>query len=208
MHGRHEAVGNDDYLTRRDLHPRTGDCAAFSGRTSSNDISPRSDYHDDVLTPFQHGLPTESQHMPSEADVELEGVTADGGLALNVGFDSTNISSSTPHPEQRHAAEAQVSLRPSVFWSSSYLYCYFYSYLCCKSLSPYALTISMTDDRVLLMARWLPPNHTKQLSRLTLTDHTSINQHSVLCHLWPLCSCVLAHVAMCSHSLPWGCHCR
>ena len=89
MQQSHGTAGDADYFSSRDLHPRTWDCAAFTGRASGSDVSPRSDFHDDVLTrdsPIHDG--SGEQVSPTSADVELEGVTADGGLAVNVGFDS------------------------------------------------------------------------------------------------------------------------
>ena len=102
MQASSEASGNDDYFSRRNLHPRTGDFAGFSGRTSSSDVSPRSDFHEDVLSGFDRHQSRESQDMPTEADVELEGVTADGGLALNVGFDSARDSAGRAEQRQSH----------------------------------------------------------------------------------------------------------
>lgn len=105
-------VGNDEYFSRRDLHPRTGDWAAFTGRTSPSDVSPRSDYHDDVMNTFRPHPSTESQDVPTEADVELEGVTADGGLALNVGFDSrrqANAEAAQHHPHAEKVATVAAS---------------------------------------------------------------------------------------------------
>ena len=109
MQASNEASGNDDYFSRRDLHPRTGDFAAFTGRTSSSDVSPRSDFHEDVLSGFNRHQSSESQDMPTEADVELEGVTADGGLALNVGFDSARDSAGRAEQHQSHVRGLSVT---------------------------------------------------------------------------------------------------
>lgn len=76
-----------DCYSQRKMHPRTGDVGAFNGRTAGHVISPRSAYHDDLLRP-SHSLHTQEEvDEPSEAGVELEGCTQDGGLALNVEFD-------------------------------------------------------------------------------------------------------------------------
>lgn len=90
-------MGSAGYFSQRNLHPRTGDCAAFTGRTSGSDVSPRSEFHNDLLTPDRtlHDA-SEGQGSPTNADVELEGVTADGGLALNVGFDGSDHSELLP----------------------------------------------------------------------------------------------------------------
>lgn len=86
-----------DYYSTRNLHPRTGDCAAFTGRASGSDVSPRSDFHDDLLTPSKPvAEPSQAHEVPTNADVELEGVTADGGFAVNVGFDNINQSDLSP----------------------------------------------------------------------------------------------------------------
>jgi hypothetical protein len=87
------SAGSVDYYSTRNLHPRTGDCAAFTGRASGSDVSPRSNYHDDLLTPSK---PLQAHDVPTNADVELEGVTADGGFALNVGFDNIDQSDLSP----------------------------------------------------------------------------------------------------------------
>ncbi|KAL0052666.1 hypothetical protein WJX82_005636 [Trebouxia sp. C0006] len=103
------SAGSVDYYSTRNLHPRTGDCAAFTGRASGSDVSPRSDFHDDLLTPTSKPLLESSQAYegPTNADVELEGVTADGGFALNVGFD--NIDQSDSSPDVQSSLEGQVS---------------------------------------------------------------------------------------------------
>jgi len=91
------SAGSVDYYSTRNLHPRTGDCAAFTGRASGSDVSPRSDFHDDLLTPSKPLLePSQAHVVPTNADVELEGVTADGGFALNVGFDNIEHSDLSP----------------------------------------------------------------------------------------------------------------
>ena len=82
-----------DYYSQRKLHPRTGDVGAFSGRTTGHDVSARSSYHDDHLHSLDSHHTDDGDDQPSEAGVELEGFTSDGGLALNVGFDQ-NLSSS------------------------------------------------------------------------------------------------------------------
>lgn len=78
-----------DYFSQRNLHPRTGDCAAFTGRTSQLSISPRSEFHEDLWATGSsvHECP-DNEPVPANADVELEGVTHDGGMALNVEFPS------------------------------------------------------------------------------------------------------------------------
>ncbi|KAA6419998.1 MAG: UDP-Glycosyltransferase superfamily isoform 1 [Trebouxia sp. A1-2] len=97
-----------DYYSTRNLHPRTGDCAAFTGRASGSDVSPRSDFHDDLLTPSKPvAEPSQAHEVPTNADVELEGVTADGGFAVNVGFD--NINQSDLSPDEQGNLEGQVS---------------------------------------------------------------------------------------------------
>ena len=76
-----------EYYSQRNLHPRTGDYAAFSGRGSQQSISPRSDFHEDAWA--SHSSINDSwshDSVPANADVELEGVTPDGGMALNVQF--------------------------------------------------------------------------------------------------------------------------
>ncbi len=91
------SAGSVDYYSTRNLHPRTGDCAAFTGRASGSDVSPRSDFHDDLLTPSKPLIePSQAHDGPTNADVELEGVTADGGFALNVGFDNIDQSDLSP----------------------------------------------------------------------------------------------------------------
>ena len=91
------STGSVDYYSQRNLHPRTADCAAFTGRASGSDVSPRSYFHDDLLTPSKPLLePSQAHEVPTNADVELEGVTADGGLALNVGFDNIDQSDLSP----------------------------------------------------------------------------------------------------------------
>lgn len=93
-----DSAGSVDYYFTRNLHPRTGDCAAFTGRASESDVSPREgDYHNDLLTPSKPLLePSQAHEVPTNADVELEGVTADGGFALNVGFDNIDQSDLSP----------------------------------------------------------------------------------------------------------------
>ena len=78
-----------DYYSQRNLHPRTGDYNAFAGRISQHSISPRSECHEDLwATGSSFHEPHENEPIPENADVELEGVTPDGGMALNVGFAS------------------------------------------------------------------------------------------------------------------------
>lgn len=81
--------GTADYYSQRNLHPRTGDHNAFTGRTSQQSISPRSEFHEDLwATDSSFHEPLDHEPVPGNADVELEGVTADGGMALNVEFAS------------------------------------------------------------------------------------------------------------------------
>ena len=81
--------GTADYYSQRKLHPRTGDHNAFTGRTSQQSISPRSEFPEDLwATDSSFHEPLDQDPVPGNADVELEGVTADGGMALNVEFAS------------------------------------------------------------------------------------------------------------------------
>ena len=103
-----------EYYTQRELNPRTGDVAAFTGRTSGADISPRSDYHENLLTP--RTLPGQldaQQDLQAEAGFELEGYTNDGGLALNVGFDQTEPPQSSPRQIHRDQPVPQPQSPPS-----------------------------------------------------------------------------------------------
>lgn len=78
-----------EYFSQRNLHSRTGDYAAFTGRTSQQSISPRSELHEDLwATGSSFQEPPDNEPVPANADVELEGVTPDGGMALNVEFPS------------------------------------------------------------------------------------------------------------------------
>ena len=77
--------GTAEYFSQRNLHPRTGDIAAFSGRLSHQSISPRAAFHTDVWTTgSSFHDPVDDEPVPASGDVELEGVTPDGGFALNV----------------------------------------------------------------------------------------------------------------------------
>lgn len=92
--------GAAEYFSQRNLHPRTGDCAAFSGRNSQQSMSPHSDFHEDAWATGSSFLDTmEDEPAPENADVQLEGVTSDGGMALNVEF---------PHSEEGHFAHSTV----------------------------------------------------------------------------------------------------
>lgn len=78
-----------EYLSQRNLHPRTGDYAAFTGRTSQQSASPHSELHEELWATGSSFLdPLDDEPVPANADVELEGVTPDGGMALNVQFPS------------------------------------------------------------------------------------------------------------------------
>ena len=100
-------TSNAEYFSQRNLHPRTGDCAAFMGRDAGDDVSPRSNLHDDLLADSPFHTVSEGQGVPTDANVELEGVTADGGLALNVGFDNTDHSELLP--DEKPAGFEQVA---------------------------------------------------------------------------------------------------
>lgn len=71
------------------LHPRTGDYAAFTRRNSQQSASPGSEFHEELWATGSSFLdPLDDEPVPANADVELEGVTPDGGMALNVEFPS------------------------------------------------------------------------------------------------------------------------
>lgn len=78
-----------EYFSPGNLHSRTGDYAAFDGRTSQQSMSPRCEFHEDLwATGSSFHEPLDNEPLPANADVELEGVTPDGGMALNVEFPS------------------------------------------------------------------------------------------------------------------------
>ncbi|KAL3162062.1 hypothetical protein ABBQ38_009126 [Trebouxia sp. C0009 RCD-2024] len=65
--------------------PRTGDYAAFIGRSSHQYMSPRSGSQEDMWAPGSSSYePLDVAPAPSNADVELRGITSDGGMALHV----------------------------------------------------------------------------------------------------------------------------
>lgn len=80
--------GTAEYFSQRNLDARTGDYSAFTGRTSQHSISPRSEFHEDLRATASSSCETsfDNEPVPANADVELEGVTPDGGMALNVEF--------------------------------------------------------------------------------------------------------------------------
>ena len=75
-------------VSQRNPLPRNGDYAGFTGRTSHQNISPRSESQDDVWAPGNSSYePLGIEPLPSNADVELRGITSDGGMALHVEID-------------------------------------------------------------------------------------------------------------------------
>ena len=113
--------GAAEYFSQRNLHPRTGDCAAFSGRNSQQSMSSRSDFHDDAWTTGSSFLDTmDDEPALDNADVQLEGVTSDGGMALNVEFpdhEEEHFAHSTVHddllPNEKQAYSEEVALYAS-----------------------------------------------------------------------------------------------
>lgn len=103
-----------EYYTQRELHPRTGDVAAFTGRTSAVDVSTRSDYDENLLSPrtVSSQFDDAQQDLPAEAGIELEGYTNDGGLALNVGFDQIGSPQSSPGGSPRQTRKDQPAQSP------------------------------------------------------------------------------------------------
>lgn len=96
-----------DYYTQRKLHPRTGDVGAFNGRVTGDAISPRTPCHDDFLqSAYSHQTDNETD-LPSEAGVELEGRTNDGGVALKVGFDEDDYPTDPAPEHPAHPQHAQ-----------------------------------------------------------------------------------------------------
>lgn len=79
------SISTGEDVSQRNLFPRNGDYAAFTGRSSHQYMSPRSGSQEDMWEPgISSYEPLDVAPAPSNADVELRGITSDGGMALHV----------------------------------------------------------------------------------------------------------------------------